>query len=430
MSQRSYVMSPVSIVRILLPLLLACVLSAPLAAQPGMLKAEPGSAQRLNLGGGVNGPLVELMPLVSPDGRTLYFDRKYDSNNVGGVEDADDIYYSTLLPNGTWSRAKNIGPPLNTPGSDVLLWISSDGTTALVHNGAVVRERTVGLAITRKGKNGKWGKPKAISIAGLSGVTDNGAGYSAFISPDGRRLILALAMDSTNPENLDLYSCPAIGSDYLRWGEPTTLGDTVNTLLYEWAPYMAADNTTLYFASGGHFGFGTCDVYVTRRLDDTWRNWSDPINLGPQINTMGYEASVSVAPNGVDAYIAAEAADSSERAFGGTDLFQVTLIPPLRPYPMTAVNGMVRGGGRPVRALVRAVDSASGREVASTRAAADGSFRLNVIAERCYRITAWSPGFNELPTVLSAASLPPGAVDLQLVLAPEATADAPRPRSQ
>ncbi len=68
------------------------------------------------------------------------------------------------------------------------------------------------------------------------------------------------------------------------WSEPLNLGAQINTHLAETAPYLAADDKTLYFASDGYLGYGGFDLYVTRRLDDTWTNWSTPENLGMVIN--------------------------------------------------------------------------------------------------------------------------------------------------
>lgn len=47
---------------------------------------------------------------------------------------------------------------------------------------------------------------------------------------------------------------------------------------------VVADNSTLYFASKGHNGYGGHDIFVTKRLD-TWTNWSEPKNLGPAVNS-------------------------------------------------------------------------------------------------------------------------------------------------
>ena len=102
---------------------------------------------REHLGPAINTADIEIAPVISPDGKTLYFDRKYSFDNLGGTNDDDDIYYSTLGDDGLWSPAKNIGAPLNTMGSDVLFWIAPEGDVALVHNGGMINGRIVGLAI-------------------------------------------------------------------------------------------------------------------------------------------------------------------------------------------------------------------------------------------------------------------------------------------
>lgn len=66
--------------------------------------------------------------------------------------------------------------------------------------------------------------------------------------------------------------------------EPINMGTVINSEFEESSPYLAADNKTLYFASKGHKGHGGMDIYVTRRLDETWTNWSEPENLGPAVN--------------------------------------------------------------------------------------------------------------------------------------------------
>ena len=70
-----------------------------------------------------------------------------------------------------------------------------------------------------------------------------------------------------------------------RWSEPLNIGSNVNTAADESAPFLAADDKTLYFSSNGYPGYGGHDIYVTTRLDDTWLNWTDPQNMGPDINT-------------------------------------------------------------------------------------------------------------------------------------------------
>src|SRR5690606_35751045 len=107
------------------------------------------------------------------------------------------------------------------------------------------------------------------------------------------------------------------------WSEPLDLGPDVNTPGHEITPYLAADGVTLYFSSDGRGGLGGHDVFVTRRLDDTWQRWSEPENLGPRVNTDGFDAYF-VAPAVDDyAYLA-----STTDATGSVDIFRVLLREP------------------------------------------------------------------------------------------------------
>lgn len=82
----------------------------------------------------------------------------------------------------------------------------------------------------------------------------------------------------------DLFVC--IKDSLGRWGEPIDLGSVINTPGREFEPVLASDLRTLYFVSDGHAGYGGCDVFVSRRLkEDSWTEWSEPVNLGSEINT-------------------------------------------------------------------------------------------------------------------------------------------------
>jgi hypothetical protein len=63
----------------------------------------------------------------------------------------------------------------------------------------------------------------------------------------------------------------------------------INSAAEEFNPQLLSDQKTLLFASDGYSGFGNFDLYVSYRLDDTWKNWSIPVNLGSQINSAEFE---------------------------------------------------------------------------------------------------------------------------------------------
>ncbi len=58
----------------------------------------------------VNSSASEYNPMLSPDGKVLYFSRANHPENIGGVNDKEDIWYSELGADGKWSVAKNNGP--------------------------------------------------------------------------------------------------------------------------------------------------------------------------------------------------------------------------------------------------------------------------------------------------------------------------------
>ncbi len=102
-----------------------------------LINLVPGMAQNKEadkLSTNVNSPYIEHSPIISPDGKHLYFSRRYHPDNVGGVDDVEDIWVSDLDPKtGEWLPAKNIGPPLNTEGPNFISSITMvDGEEVLV----------------------------------------------------------------------------------------------------------------------------------------------------------------------------------------------------------------------------------------------------------------------------------------------------------
>jgi outer membrane protein OmpA-like peptidoglycan-associated protein len=90
------------------------------------------------------------------------------------------------------------------------------------------------------------------------------------------------------------------------WSKPLHMGNVVNSEGEEANPFLAADGKTLYFSSKGHPGYGGYDLFVSKRLDDTWQNWSKPKNLGNVINSGNTELSIFLSAKGDKAYVAKE----------------------------------------------------------------------------------------------------------------------------
>ena len=273
-----------------------------------------------NLGSAVNSEFSELNPVISPDGRTLYFGRKNHPANRYGVKGSEtisgsqDIWFSEKVGD-TWSTARRLSEVLNRDQYNTILSISPDGQTILL-KGAYVNGtyETRGFSISNKTTAG-WTVPVKVDIPGYEQMS-KGKNEYGYLTMDGKAILLAFARKK-NSEDDDLYV--SFFEDG-RWTRPLELGDEINTKYSETTPFLSADGKTLYFSSDRPGGQGSQDIYLTRRLDDTWQHWRKPQNLGSPINTDEYDAYYSISAKGDYAYFM-----SGKGSLGKKDIFRLAL---------------------------------------------------------------------------------------------------------
>ena len=292
-----------------------------------------GLAQELtpkNLGAAINSSFEETKPVVSPDGNTLFFARQNYPDNYGGSDDAQDIYISQRR-NGIWSSAINIGEPLNDQYPNGVSAITPDGNTLLVINGYDEYGDVLDGASISKRRGGSWQYPQMINIQEFYNMNDY---IDYFLANNERTLLLAIETEQSQGDQ-DLYVSFRI--DERSWSKPVNLGRQVNSASPEFSPFLAADNKTLFFASYGHNGFGDADIFYSKRLDDSWQNWSKPENLGSDVNTKEFEAYYTIDAAGEDAYFVT----TKGSVAGSKDIYQVTLPYKFRPDPVLLLRGKV-----------------------------------------------------------------------------------------
>jgi outer membrane protein OmpA-like peptidoglycan-associated protein len=121
-----------------------------------------------------------------------------------------------------------------------------------------------------------------------------------------------------------------------RWTKPKNLGQVVNSVSNDYSPCLAPDNVTLYYSSSGKPGYGKSDIFMTRRLDDTWLNWSEPKNLGPDINSPLHDSGLQVDAHGQYAYMN----DYSNEIQKG-EICRIKIPESAKPKPVVIVKGKV-----------------------------------------------------------------------------------------
>lgn len=232
----------------------------------------------------VNSPFDEQAPVISPDGGTLFFTRGNHPDNAGGKADPGDIWMSFLIE-GTWSAPVHTGPVLNDRGYNAVIGFSPDGSQMFLighYSGTPAPAKTQGIAVSRRTNNG-WSKPENIFIPYFLNKSSFSSG---FISSDGTLFVFSAETYGTmGVEDIFISIKGADG----KWGEPRNVGRNVNTQFQELCPSLSEDGSRLYFSSNGRKGFGSFDIYYCTRLDNTYYNWSEPVNLGSTINSEGRE---------------------------------------------------------------------------------------------------------------------------------------------
>jgi len=335
----------------------------------------------------VNSEYSELNPLLSPDGKTLYFSRKNHPENVGGVKDKEDIWYSELDGSGHWQLAKNMGKKFNNEGPNFINSIHAvtpDGKSAIVllgnrylSNGKM----QAGVSISSN-VGGEWSRPKALEIKNDYNYADKA---NFFLSNNRKTLIMSVERDDTHGDR-DLYV--TFMKPDSSWSEPLNLGDVVNSAGEESAPFLASDDKTLYFSSKGFSGYGGSDIYVSRRLDDSWKNWSEPENLGPEINSPLEDLFFNIPAYSDYAYYSRGVSETN------TDIFRIKLPIVKTPEPWVTVRGkIVDNNGKPLGAKIVYERLPDGKELGIAQSNPEtGEYEIRLPAGSVYGVRAEANG--------------------------------------
>ena len=309
-----------------------------------------------NIGTKINSSKTDIAPIISPDGQILYFARGNYTGNVGGTRDEADIWYSYRQADGSWSRAKNIGYPLNNTGVNVVVNAMPDGNTLFLeglYNSDGSFKSDQGISVTHRTSNG-WSVPKKVRI---DNFYNNNIYETYFFTTDQSVLIMSVERDDTYGDQ-DLYvSFRRPNGSYT---EPKNMGAVLNTYADEGTPFMASDGRTLYFSTSGLKSFGSNDIYMSKRLDDTWLKWSHPKNLGSSINTEEWDTYLSLSARGDTAFLV-----STSQSYGNEDIFIIAIDADIQPDPVILIKGKVLDDNSklPIAAKITYQDLSTGKEV-------------------------------------------------------------------
>jgi outer membrane protein OmpA-like peptidoglycan-associated protein len=188
-----------------------------------------------------------------------------------------------------------------------------------------------GVSISQRTATG-WSAPTRLIIENDDRNKSKMANY--FLSNSQKILFISNDRKGDSHGDRDLYVCFVKPDN--TWTKPLNLGKTINTKGTEAAPFLASDDRTLYFTSDGLNGYGGSDIYMSRRLDDTWLKWSEPENMGPVVNSSLDESFFTLSASANQVYYTSQSKKGND-----VDMYTLSLPKSLKPLPVMLLSGRV-----------------------------------------------------------------------------------------
>jgi outer membrane protein OmpA-like peptidoglycan-associated protein/Mg-chelatase subunit ChlD len=258
---------------------------------------------------GLNTKGNEFSPILTADEKKIFFCGQNRDDNIGG----EDIFEAEGLK-GNFIQPKlelNLSTKEN---NEAPVSISSDGTVMLLFQSGKINYSIK--------TNTGWSP-----ITSFDNKINNGIWQGdAMITSDGNNLLFSAVRSNetlnTNQFNDNYYHGDILyptdifvsSKDSLgNWLSPVNIGSTINSRYCERFPFLHPDMKTLYFSSDGHGGLGKMDVFKSTRLNDScWNCWSEPVNMGKEINTSENDAGYKISTSGDKAYFSLNKRKASE----------------------------------------------------------------------------------------------------------------------
>lgn len=257
-------------------------------------KDIPFDAEVMPMNEDVYGKRNPSTPIITVDGKYIYFNHEDAQGN-------NQIFRGSIGADGKISRVElsDFNIPTELSVSSAITSISQDNNIAYV-NDMTLGKPTIYKNYVRKNKKGvsSWTNEE-IKFKGFESRSEY---LFDCMSYDGKYYFVNMyKLDSENKFFMnDIYV--AFRNKKGEYENFTHMGYDINTIGNEIPCFLAADNKTFVFASSGHLGFGEKDIFITKRLDDSWTNWTQPINIGNVVNTEAQENYFSIDSKGEYAY--------------------------------------------------------------------------------------------------------------------------------
>ncbi|MCB4797821.1 OmpA family protein [Neotamlana laminarinivorans] len=175
-----------------------------------------------------------------------------------------------------------------------------------------------------------------------------------------------------------------------NYSNPENLGENINTAGNESFPFLDA-NDKLYFSSDGHQGLGLLDIFETIENQDS--KVIGVKNIGKPINSSKDDFSFFLNPDGLTGYFSS----NRENGMGSDDIYAFDKLPQL------IVEGTIVDieTKKPITNSEVVLVSPTGEQIASVVSDKNGHYEINVDRGKNYGIKVLKEGYIDLTSLIS-----------------------------
>ncbi len=276
--------------------------------------AHPKSAEVKNIGPAVNTDMPEYSPVISLDGTSLYFTSRREWEDKSSNKHKDPIY--NHHPEDIYVSFQDYDGEWTEPSK--LNFSDPELNEATISISSDERRIFVYQDASGNGdiffSDFEGNKFDELEKLRFNGVNSDAWETHCTVTPDGENMYFVSDREG-GFGGRDIYRIVKLPNG--EWSEPLNLGPEINTPFDEDSPFIAVNNKTLYYSSNGPKSMGGFDVFVTYRDEDNV--WSTPLNMGSPINSCSDDIYYTTTFDGLKGYL------SSFRngGYGEKDIYEI-----------------------------------------------------------------------------------------------------------
>jgi len=330
----------------------------------------------------INSAQQEYINYVNAQENYLVFTIK-DSGPLGMLSSTIHEYFMESTKHDTlWKKPKVVDLPATERYDRGGMNLSFDGKQMYL-SGCGWEEGLGSCDIyTSKLHAGRWGKPRSLSRS----INSSSWESQASISANGKKIYFT-SNRKGGKGGSDIWMSIKIKG---KWTPAINLGDSINTVGNEMAPFIHADGQSLYYSSDGTIGMGGYDLLLSRKLPTG--EWTKGRNLGYPINSKDSDINIFPSLDGKKAWITS----NREGGNGGFDIYSFDLTESIKPNLIITLKGIVQDSitNQVLESTVEITDLQSGElSSISISDTENGEFLSVLLPHREYAINISRKGY-------------------------------------